>query len=238
ATQQKNVATETKNKNNNKESIAEEVKEVLGNTELTNKQRLFCVIYSRCLNATKAYKKVYGCSYETAMVNGSNLLRNTKIKEQIERLNAAQFNKEFIKKSVIQKYIDIAFADITDYVEFGQEEVSVMGAFGPVVDKETGEPVTKIVNTVKFKESINIDGTLINEVKQGKDGASIRLQDKMKALQWLSDRLDLLPTESKIKIDNEKAKIQMAQEKLDYEKNKNTKDDKPIEILIKRKGKD
>ncbi|NFC27843.1 terminase [Clostridium botulinum] len=238
ATQQKNVATETKNKNNNKESIAEEVKEVLGNTELTNKQRLFCVIYSRCLNATKAYKKVYGCSYETAMVNGSNLLRNTKIKEQIERLNAAQFNKEFIKKSVIQKYIDIAFADITDYVEFGQEEVSVMGAFRPVVDKETGEPVTKIVNTVKFKESINIDGTLINEVKQGKDGASIRLQDKMKALQWLSDRLDLLPTESKIKIDNEKAKIQMAQEKLDYEKNKNTKDDKPIEILIKRKGKD
>ncbi|KEH90605.1 terminase small subunit [Clostridium botulinum] len=214
-----------KSKNNNKEPIAEEVKEVLENTELTDKQRLFCVIYSRCLNATKAYKKAYGCSYETAMVEGCKSLRNPKINEQIEKLNATQFNKEFIKKSLIQKYIDIAFSDITDYVKFGQEEIPVMGAFGPVVDKETGEPITKIVNTVKFKESVEVDGTIVSEVKQGKDGASIKLQDKMKALQWLSDRLDLLPTETRIKLDNEKAKVQIAQEKLSLEKSKVTGDD-------------
>ncbi|NFQ84169.1 terminase [Clostridium sporogenes] len=233
ATQQKNVATENKNKNNKEEPIAEEVTEVMNNPELTDKQRLFCVIYSRCLNATKAYKKVYTCSYETAMVNGSNLLRNTKIKEQIEKLNAAQFNKEFIKKSVIQKYIDIAFADISDYVEFGQEEVPVMGAFGPVIDKETKKPITKIVNVVKFKESTDADGTIISEVKQGKDGASIKLQDKMKALQWLSDRVDLLPTETKIKIDNEKAKVQMAREKLDFEKAKTGGDNNANDGVLK-----
>ncbi|MBY6950333.1 terminase small subunit [Clostridium botulinum] len=237
ATQQKNVATESKNKNNNREPIAEEVKEVLENTELTDKQRLFCVIYSRCLNATKAYKRAYGCSYETAMVEGCKSLRNPKVSEQIEKLNAAQFNKEFVKKSVIQKYIDIAFADITDYVEFGQEEVPVMGASGPIVD-EDGNQITKIVNTVKFKESPEIDGTIVSEVKQGKDGASIKLQDKMKALQWLSDRINLLSTETKIKIDNEKAKVQIARERLDYEKNKDNKSDKPIEISIKRKGED
>ncbi len=201
ATQRKSVATKNKNKNNKEEPIGEEVKEVLENTELTDKQRLFCVIYSRCLNATKAYKKVYNCSYETAMVNGSNLLRNTKIKEQIEKLTEAQFNKEFVKKSVIQKYIDIAFADITDYVTFGRKEIEV--------DKdEDNNPVMVEVNYVDFKSSSEVDGTMISEVSQGKNGGvSVKLQDKMKALQWLSDRLDLLSTETKIKIDNEKLRL-------------------------------
>ena len=61
-----------------------------------------------------------------------------------------------------------------------------MGAFGPVEikDPETGEktPLMKEVNTVRFRESAEVDGTLITEVKQGKDGASIKLADRMKAL--------------------------------------------------------
>lgn len=229
ATQQKSVATEKKNKNNNKEPIAKEVKEVLENTELTDKQRLFCVIYSRCLNATKAYKKAYSCSYETAMVNGSNLLRNAKVKEQIGKLNATQFNKEFIKKSLIQKYLDIAFSDISDYVEFGQKEVQEVDEEGnPKLDDE-GKPVTYKYNYVSFKDSNEVDGTLISEVSQGKNGVSVKLQDKMKALQWLSDRLDLLPTETKIKIDNEKTKVQMAREKLELEKSKVNGDETEVE---------
>ena len=71
---------ENAKKKRKEKAIADEVKEVLENTELTDKQRLFCVIYAKCMNATKSYLKVYGCSYETAMVNGCNLLRNTKIK--------------------------------------------------------------------------------------------------------------------------------------------------------------
>ncbi len=87
--------------------------------------------------------------------------------------------------------MDIAFSDITDYLLFGQEEVPVMGAFGPVVDKETGETLTKIVNTVKFQESSGVDSTIISEVKQGKDGASIKLGERMKALDWLTDHMDM-----------------------------------------------
>lgn len=202
------------------EPIAKEVKEVLENTELTDKQRLFCIIYSRCLNATKAYQRSYQCSYETAMVEGCKSLRNPKIKEQIEKLNAAEFSKEFIKKSVLQKYIDIAFTDITDYVAFGQEEVPVMGAFGPVIDKETNEVITKMVNVVKFKESIEVDGTIISEVSQGKNGASIKLQDKMKALDFLAKHIGLLDVATKEKIQNEKTKIEIAKEKLELEKSK------------------
>lgn len=178
------------------EAIAEEVDQVLENPELTDKQRLFCLYYVRCFNATKAYQKAYGCSYETAMVNGSELLRNTKIRNEIYRLKQNRMNREMLDESdIFQKYMDIAYSDITDYVTFGTEEVPVMAMHGPVKieDKETGEKkiLTKMVNTVRFKESHSVDGTLISEVKQGRDGASIKLLDKHKAMQWLSEHMDL-----------------------------------------------
>ncbi len=178
------------------EAIAEEVDQVLENPELTDKQRLFCLYYVRCFNATKAYQKAYGCSYETAMVNGSELLRNTKIRSEIYRLKQNRMNREMLDESdIFQKYMDIAYSDITDYVTFGTEEVPVMAMHGPVKieDKETGEKkiLTKTVNTVRFKESHSVDGTLISEVKQGRDGASIKLLDKHKAMQWLSEHMDL-----------------------------------------------
>ena len=76
-----------------------------------------------------------------------------------------------------------------------------MGAFRPVEvkDPETGERVTlkKTVNTVRFKESDNVDGTLIAEVKQGKDGASVKLMDRMKALNWLAEHMDLATEQQK-----------------------------------------
>lgn len=233
----RNVANEKNNTNNaKKEVIEDEVKEVMENTELTDKQRLFCIYYIKCFNATKAYKKAYGCSYETALTNGPGLLGNTRIKKEIEKIKKNKLNRAMLSEDdIFQKYIDIAFSDITDYLIFGQEEVPVMGAFGPVIDKETKEPITKIINVVKFKESTEIDGTLISEVKQGKDGASIKLQDKMKALQWLSDRLDLKPTIDREKLELEKKKVQQVQERLDYEKNKNNQSDEPIKIIIKRK---
>lgn len=106
------------NKKSKKEPIADEVKEVLKNTELTDKQRLFCVIYAKRQNATKTYQKVYKCTYETAMVEGCKALRNPKIKEQINRLLEAELNKEFLKKGLMQKYKDIVFSDIGDYLEY------------------------------------------------------------------------------------------------------------------------
>lgn len=204
--EKRNVTNNKGTKKQSKDSIAEEIEEVLENNELTDKQKLFCINYAKCFNATKAYQKAYGCSYETAMVEGCKALRNPKISNQIEKLNAAEFNKEFLKKGIVQKYIDIAFSDITDYLIFGQEEVPVINAFGPVVDKD-GKPVTRMVNTVKFRTWANVDGTLISEISQGKDGAKLKLMDKMKALQWLSDRVDLLPVEVQEKLKIEKDKL-------------------------------
>ena len=184
-----------------KEPIAEEVKDVLENTELTDKQRLFCIYYIKRFNATKAYQKAYQCSYETALVAGPRLLGNVRIQEEVKSLKEGKLNRAMIsEEDIFQKYIDIAFSDITDYVTFGRKEIEV------AKDKEDN-PVMIEVNYVDFKNSNEVDGTIVSEVSQGKNGVSIKLQDKMKALQWLSDRMDLLPTDTKIKLENEKKRL-------------------------------
>lgn len=211
AKEKRNVAKTKKNKKQNQEEPSvDEVSSIIENPELTDKQRLFCVHYIRSFNATKAYQKAYGCSYETAMVEGSSHLRNPKIKSEILKLKQERLNREFLSEAdIFQKYMDIAFADITDYMTFGTEEVPVMAMYGPVKikDPETGEEkqLTKIVNTVRFKDSTEVDGTILSEVKQGKDGANIKLPDRMKALQWLSDHMDMATEEQKAKIAQIKA---------------------------------
>ena len=50
-----------------------------------------------------------------------------------------------------------------------------------------------------------VDGTILSEVKQGRNGASIKLADRMKALDWLSKHMNLATEEQRAKIDLIKA---------------------------------
>lgn len=216
-TKTEKVCTQKSSKNNiEKEAIVEAVEQVIENTELTDKQKLFCLYYVKCFNATKAYQKAFQVDYATACGNASNLLKSIEIKNEILRLKQNRLNREMLDESdIFQKYMDIAFADITDYVEFGRETVPVMGAFGPVEVKDDNGKKTKLmqeVNVVRFRESETVDGTLIAEVKQGKDGASIKLPDKMKALDWLSKHMDMATEEQKARIAALRAKTEKEDE--------------------------
>lgn len=202
-----------KKKVKKKKAAEREVEQVIENSDLTDKQRLFCICYIRSFNATKAYQKAYEVDYLTAAANGPRMLGNARVKKEILRLKKERLNREFLSESdIFQKYMDIAFADITDYLKFGTEEVPVMAMYGPVKIKNpaTGEEkqLTKTVNTVHFKESSGVDGTILAEVRQGKDGASIKLSDRMKALQWLSDHMDMGTEEQKAKIAQMKAQTE------------------------------
>ncbi len=206
----KNTEYSESKKNVEKDVAVEEVNQVIENSELTDKQRLFCICYVRCFNATKAYQKAYKCSYETAVVAGPRLLGNVRIKNEIHNLKQARLNREFLsEEDIFQKYMDIAFADITDYVSFGMEETPAMSMHGPVrvENPKTGqkEILKETVNVIRFRESSVVDGTIISEIKQGRDGASIKLADRMKALQWLSDHMDLATEEQRAKIEQIKA---------------------------------
>lgn len=208
------VCTQKSDKDNvKKEAIAKAVEQVIENAELTDKQRLFCVLYTKCFNATKAYQKAYGCDYLSAKAHGYELLQSVAVCEEIKRLKQSRLNREMLDESdIFQKYMDIAFSDVTDFVEFGQEDVPVMAVYGPVQvkDEETGEKktLTKRVNVVRFKDSSEVDGTLIAEVKQGKDGASIKLPDRMKALEWLAEHMYMATEEQRARIENIKAKTE------------------------------
>jgi phage terminase small subunit len=217
-----------------KEPVISDKDEVLKNAELTEKQRLFCLYYIKCFNATQSAIKA-GYASESAHAEGSRLLRNVKVKSYIRELKGKMTDSLFIDAmDVLNKYIQIAFADITDYLTFGQREVPIMGPFGPI-ENEDGEVLTKLANFVDFEESNLVDGTIISEVKQGKDGVSIKFEDRMKALDRLSQYFDLFPDNFKRKIEEEK--IRQSREKLELEKTKvtgtdtETADDGFIEAL-------
>lgn len=196
-----NVRKQKENKiSENNEPVLEEVKMVMGNDDLTDKQRLFCLHYVKCFNATKAYQKAYGSTYEVANSEGYKLLVNPCIKNEINRLKQNRLNREMLDANdIFQKYMDIAFADITDYADFGTESFTY-------TDKQ-GEEQEAQASYVRLKSSNMVDGTIISEVKMGKDGASVKLNDRMKALQWLTDHMDLATEEQRAKIAVLKTKI-------------------------------
>lgn len=207
------------------ELLPEEI-ETLNNEELTEKQRLFCLYYVRWFNATKAYQKAYGCDYTTAMVNGCKLLSNPKIQTHIQSIKDAKIKQSmYTAEDYFQKMMDIAYSDVTDYMTFGQETVAVTGAFGPleVVDPITKEKkiLTKDINVVRFKDSSEVDGTLIQEVKQGKDGCSIKLVSKEFALKWLDKHYSEATELQKAQLD----KLRAQTKKLEAE----TQEDEEIE---------
>lgn len=191
-----------------KAPIDDGTKGTLQNDELTAEQQMFCIYYSRTFNVAQSYQKAYGCRYESAIANGSRLITNDKVRAEIERLK--ELKRQQIVTStedVVELQMRIAFADIGNYMSFGRENVQVMGAFGPVKDPDTNQYLTKEVNTVRLADSNNVDTQIIQEVKQGKDGVSIKLADKQKAFDWLT-KYFLMHPESKYRAEYEKRRAE------------------------------
>ena len=96
----------------------------------------------------------------------------------------------------MREYMKIAFADITDFVEFGSKKTRVFNEDGEFSDVDR--------SFVKLKDSSSVDGSVLQEVKVGRDGVAIKLLDKMKALDTLKkyvsgeDKLKLQLLEAQI----------------------------------------
>lgn len=196
--------------------IAEEIVET---SELDEEHQLFCIYYLKYHNKVKAYQKVKpNTPYNSACVMASRWSKQPAVIEEINRLKKELYEDALLDPhDIVQKYIDIAFADLNDYLEYGQEEVPVI-----IKNPDTGEDevLKRTVNMVKFKESAFADGTILSEVKQGRNGASIKLADRMKALDWLSKHMNLATEEQRAKIDLIKAqtrKIAIDDEKEEIE---------------------
>lgn len=186
------VADADKDKGPPETELLPEKIETLENGKLTEEQRFFCLYYVKYRNKVRAYQKAFNCSYINACGNASNLFKNIEIQKTItELLNEMRNEIKLEAKDIILKKMQIAFADITDYVSFGVRK-----------DKETGREYSY----VEFKKSSEVDGTIIHEVKRGKDGVSIKLYDSDKALDWLYDHL-VITEEQRARINILKSKV-------------------------------
>lgn len=220
ATKTKKVATIKEDAAKEKEVVeSEEVTtlELEGDDGLTDKQRLFCMYYVRSLNATSAYKKAYKCNYETAMASGSRLLRNVKVKATIAEMKRERLEQEDLDKTdVLQKYKAIAFADITDFIDFTQvesEATETSVEYNPDGSKKSEKTEVVPYTYTKFSmhHSEEIDGTLITELSKDKDGMfKVKLADKMAALAFLAKYTDLLNENELKKLKEEKVKVDIA----------------------------
>lgn len=164
---------------------------VIDNDNLTEQQKMFCLFYLQHFNATKAYQQAYDVDYKSANANGSRLLVNASVKEELHKLKRELQQDTFVTaKDLVKEYVKQAFSDITDFTEFGNQtrvetELDENMKPVPVLDPETGEPITYLTTFVALKNSDEVDGTLIQEVKKGKDGVSVKLYDKQKAMSEL-----------------------------------------------------
>lgn len=131
--------------------------------QLSEKQRLFCLYFVKYRNKVKAYQKAYQCSYENACGNASGLWKNIEIQNEINRIiDELHQNIRISIADLIQQQIDIARADINDFVDIS-------------------------AGFVKVRQEM--DGTLIREIKDTKKGISIKLYDKQKAIDFLKNNL-------------------------------------------------
>lgn len=159
--QPKKVATRNSDKKL-KERLLESVGE---NDELTEKRRLFCLYYAMSHNALQSYLKAYKCAKETAMTNGPALLRNTQVAAEVKRL-----------REILRNEIDIGLPDLLQYC------LKIVGA-------DIGDYISFKGFRVTLNDSNTIDTSIISEVKQGKDGISIKLEDKKWAWEMLAKYL-------------------------------------------------
>lgn len=190
-TQNKKVHTEEK------VQIDDGTKATLQNDELTPEQQMFCIYYNRTFNASQSYQKAYGCTYESALCAGPRLLGNVRVREELERLK--EIKRQQIVASaddIVELQMRIAFSDIGNYLSFGKTEI------------ETKNGDTVKVNTVDLKESDGVDTQLIKKVKEGRDGVSVEVEDRQKAIDWLTKYFLMHPDDKyKAEFDRKKAEV-------------------------------
>jgi phage terminase small subunit len=99
---------------------------------------------------------------------------------------------------------------MSDFVDFGLKEVPQFSeATGKTLVDKDGKQLISTYSYVDLAESTEVDGTLITEVKQGRDGISIKLADKMKALDFLTKHMDLLDDRELKQLKVEKTRIEI-----------------------------
>lgn len=149
---------------------------------LGSKQENFCRMYAKCFDKIKAYTSAYGKNSKRAEEKAEKLLQQEDIRRRIKELKTARFNRELLEADdVIGMYIKIAFADVTDIVEFGKKTET---------DEDGNETVNNYIN-FKYDCGEDFDASAVSSISNSKTGWKVTFYDRMKALEWLAKHLGI-----------------------------------------------
>lgn len=176
---------------------------------LTEKQIKFCEVYVLNYNISIALRKA---GYESETSGAAYRIRQKPgCKRYIQWLKARMLHDTLINgEDIINQWVKIAFADMTDFVDINK--------FG-----------------ITLKSVREMDGQLVKSIKSGRDGVSIELYDKLKALDSLAKYTEDMPKDYKQKI--EERKMELMEQEFELKKsiydmeNKIEKDDGFVEAL-------
>lgn len=143
-------------------NLVKNLYEAVDNEEqLTKQQQAFCVYYVMSGNALQSYLKSYKCSYATACVEAYITLEKPRIKNKIKEL-----------KEIMRQHVDI---EVDDMISF----------FVKVAKSDIRDCMSFNSSGVILKNSDLVDTSVIQEIKEGKAGVSIKMLDKFKAWEKL-----------------------------------------------------
>lgn len=137
---------------------------------LTESAQRFCEVYVKSKNIKTA---CFAAGYKNVSAAGYGFRKNPKCQRYIQWLKVRIMKNCMVEaEDILEHYIRIAFADMTDFVEI-------------------------YPNYIRLKPASQIDGQLIKSIKSGKDGISIELHDKLKALDFLAKYCADMPKDYK-----------------------------------------
>ena len=172
------------------EELAEMTREEVTHL-MSQKQISFCHYYIKNYNIQVAATKA-GYSAKTAHMVGWKLRQKPMVNRYICWLKLKISRDCHLDAlDIMDQYIRIAFADMTDFAEFDNKKT-------------------------KLKNWEEVDGQLIHKLKCNKQGVSIELYNKLDALQKLERYFDVMPKDWKQKV--EERKVELLEAKLELEK--------------------
>ncbi len=150
---------------------------------ITPKQKKFSDLYLIDLNATSAYKKVYGVkSDEVAKAAASRLLINVNVKAYIASKQKKLSEKlEISQQRVLEELALIGFSSITDFLRIKTGKKRIEGKW-------------QTVQSVELLDTDKIDKRVIPaiaSIKQGINGIELKLHDKENALITIARHLGM-----------------------------------------------
>ena len=173
-----------------KEEIVDKIYEEVFSSDLTEQQRKFVLYYLSSYNADQSYMKAYNCRNKSiAHGNGYWTLKSPEVQSALKKARKVmQIAYDIDPTQYLEFLLKVAHADIGDYITFSEEEVPVMDRDGNMLfDETTGEPMKKKVNKMHLADSDTVDTSIVTSIKQGRDGITINLVDKMKAWEKLKE---------------------------------------------------